>query len=153
MICVNGRSRLLGGSRRAVRKRKNNLNRERARNVVPDAKKQLGGNQQHSRKRSPYLSGIALGVGGRLRGRCDRRRCDRRRSRSRCFRLRRRLCRAREGLEPFASWYSASLNALWYTFLERVSPGPFQKCDHLETSASVHRTASPPHLAKFANLK
>ena len=68
--------------------------------------------------------------------------------------LRRRLCRAREGLEPFASWYSASLNALWYTFLERVSPGPFQKCDHLETSTSVQpRTSLPKFLTEAEGPK
>ena len=67
MIVVNRESLLLGGSRRAVRKRKKNLNRERARNVAPDAKKQqekLGGNQQQPRKRSPSLSENAPGVGG-----------------------------------------------------------------------------------------
>ena len=56
-----------GGSRRAVRKRKKNLNRERARNVVPDAKKQqekLGGNQQQPRKRPPSWSENAPGVCG-----------------------------------------------------------------------------------------
>ena len=67
MLCVNGESGLLGVSKRAVLKRKNNSNRERARNVVPDAKKQqekFSGNQQHSRKRSPSLSENAPSVGG-----------------------------------------------------------------------------------------
>ena len=67
VVFVNGESLLLGGSRRAVRKRKKNLNRERARNVAPDAKKQqekLGGNQQQPRKRSPSLSENAPGVCG-----------------------------------------------------------------------------------------
>ena len=67
MVFVIRESRLLGGSRRAVRKRKKNLNRERARNVVPDAKKQqeeFGGNQQQPRKRPPSLSENAPGVCG-----------------------------------------------------------------------------------------
>ena len=67
MIVVNRESLLLGGSRRAVRKRKKNLNRERARNVAPDAKKQqekLGGIQQQPKKRPLSLSENAPGVCG-----------------------------------------------------------------------------------------